>query len=108
MPYSRKTLSAGTLRTFKVENKVRESLGTIKDLMIELATGKVAYAILSYGGVLGMGEKLFAISWSKLEPDPDKDQVFILDMPKEKLDEARGFNPEQWPDEVDPNWPLQM
>ena len=80
---SRKVLSAGTLARFKVENSVRESLGEIKDLMIDLASGRVAYAVLSCGGTLGMGEKLFAIPWAELKPDPERDKIFILDIPKE-------------------------
>lgn len=107
MDHGRKTLSTSTINSFKVENTVRESLGTIKELMIEISTGKVAYAVLSYGGVLGVGEKLFAIPWEKLQPDPDRDKVFILDMTKDKFDQARGFNQEQWPDMLDPAWTLQ-
>ncbi len=103
----RKTLSSSTITSFKVENTVRESLGTIKELMIDMSSGKIAYAVLSYGGLLGVGEKLFAISWEKLQPDPDREKVFILDMSKDKFDEARGFNKEQWPDMVDPAWTLQ-
>ncbi len=108
MIQGRKTLSTSTLTSFKVENTVRESLGTIKELMIDVASGKIAYAVLSYGGVLGMGEKLFAIPWSKLQPDPDREKVFILDMSKDTFEDARGFNKEQWPDMVDPAWNLQI
>ena len=83
MDHSRKVVSACTLATFKVENSVGESLGKIEDLMIDLASGRVAYAVLSCGGTLGMGEKLFAIPWAELKPDPERDKIFILDMRKE-------------------------
>jgi sporulation protein YlmC with PRC-barrel domain len=86
---------------FDVENSAGESLGSIHDIMIDLATGNVAYAVLSFGGFLGLGEKLFAIPWSKLVTS-DKDKTFILDVPKEKLDAKRGFDKDNWPDFSDP------
>ena len=107
MPHLRKTLSASTFMDFKVENYAKENLGKIKDLMIDLASGRVAYAVLIFGGTFGMGEKMFAIPWAALKPDPERDKIFILDVPKEKFVEARGFNKDQWPDVVDPDWKLQ-
>jgi sporulation protein YlmC with PRC-barrel domain len=101
MEHSRKTLSASTLMEFDVENSAGESLGSIHDIMIDLATGNVAYAVLSFGGFMGFGEKLFAIPWSKLVPS-DKDKTFILEVPKEKLDAKRGFDKDNWPDFSDP------
>jgi hypothetical protein len=92
---------------FKVENWAKENLGKIKDLVIDLASGRVAYAVLIFGGTFGMGEKMFAIPWAELKPDPERDKIFILDVPKEKFVEARGFNKDQWPDVVDPDWKLQ-
>ena len=107
MPHLRKTLSASTVMDFKVENWAKENLGKIKDLVIDLASGRVAYAVLIFGGTFGMGEKMFAIPWAQLKPDPERDKIFILDMPKEKFVEGRGFNKDQWPDVVDPDWKLQ-
>ena len=48
----------------KVYNSAGEHLGDAEDIVIDAKTGKVAYAVLSFGGFLGMGEKLFAIPWS--------------------------------------------
>jgi sporulation protein YlmC with PRC-barrel domain len=107
MPHLRKTLSASTVMDFKVENFAGESLGKIEELMIDLDSGRVAYAVLAFGGTLGMGEKFFAIPWAELKPDPERDKIFKLDMQKEKFAEARGFNKDQWPDVVDPEWKLQ-
>jgi sporulation protein YlmC with PRC-barrel domain len=104
MQHSRNVLSASTLMSFKVENLTGEDLGKIEDLMIDLATGRVAYAVLSFGGFLGFGDKLFAIPWIKLIPAPKKDKTFILNVPKEKLDESRGFDKNNWPDVANPTW----
>jgi sporulation protein YlmC with PRC-barrel domain len=81
MDRSGKVLPAGALATFKVENSAGESLGKIEELMIDLASGRVVCVVLSVGGT--MGEKLFAIPWTELKPDPERDKIFILDIPKE-------------------------
>lgn len=104
MHTSRSVLSASTLAKFKVENTAGEDLGKIEEVMIDSATGRVAYAVLSFGGFLGFGDKLFAIPWSKLSINPVKDKTFILDVPKERLDKGRGFNKDKWPDVADPTW----
>jgi sporulation protein YlmC with PRC-barrel domain len=72
MPHSRNVLSAATLAGFKVENLTGEDLGKIENLMIDLATGRVAYAVLSFGGFLGFGDKFFAIPGSSLFPTPKR------------------------------------
>ena len=81
MDRSGKVLPAGALATFKVENSAGESLGKVEDLMIDLASGRIACAVVSLGGTVG--EKLFAIPWTELKPDPERDKIFILDIPKE-------------------------
>ena len=104
MPTPRHVISASTLASYKVENPDGENLGKIEELMIDLASGRVGYAVLSFGGFLGFGDKLFAIPWSKLSIDPVKDKTFILNVPKERLDKGRGFNKDKWPDVADPTW----
>jgi hypothetical protein len=56
-------MGADTLLGNDVYNKDGDDLGDIKEFMIDMASGKIAYAVLSYGGVLGMGDKLFAVPW---------------------------------------------
>jgi PRC-barrel domain len=75
----------------KVINRQKEGLGTIEHLMIDEEKGRVAYAVLSFGGFLGMGDKLFAIPWSALAVDTEERQ-FILDVDKKLLEHAPGFD----------------
>jgi sporulation protein YlmC with PRC-barrel domain len=98
-----KVLSANSLAKDKVKNLNGETLGAIEDMMIDLETGKVAYAVLSFGGVLGMGNKLFAIPWQAMTLDTEK-KVFLLDVKKETLAKAPGFDKDKWPDMSDPRW----
>src|SRR5580658_7410643 len=83
-------LAADTLSGNKVVNLRKEDLGKIEHLMIDLESGRVAYAVLSFGGFLGMGDKLFAIPWSSLSLDTVEHQ-FILNVDKELLKAAPGF-----------------
>ena len=83
-----KVLAADTLTGNKVVNPQKEDLGKIEHLMIDLASGRIAYAVLSFGGFLGMGDKLFAIPWSALTVDTVEKQ-FILNVDKELLKLAR-------------------
>ena len=92
-----RVLSGTKLMGNKVVNTAGEQLGTVKELMIDLDDGLIAYAVLSFGGFLGLGDKLFAIPWEALTFNSD-DQTFILDVDKEVLEDAPGFDKDHWPD----------
>jgi sporulation protein YlmC with PRC-barrel domain len=96
-------LSSSTISGDKVVNRQGEDLGDIKDLMIDVDSGRVAYAVLEFGGLLGMGSKLFAVPLSALEIDPENHR-FIFDKDKEALDTAPGFDKDHWPDFSDREW----
>jgi sporulation protein YlmC with PRC-barrel domain len=95
-----RVLSAGTLCSDPVVSRTGESLGKVEELMIDLENGRVAYAVLSFGGFLGVGDKLFAIPFDALELDPENKR-FVLDVPREKLEKAPGFDKSHWPDFAD-------
>jgi sporulation protein YlmC with PRC-barrel domain len=99
----RRVMSAGTLAGDRVRNAAGEDLGKIEEIMIDVPTGRIAYAVLSFGGFLGMGNKLFAVPWNALTLD-EVEHEFILDVPKETLENAPGFDKDNWPDMSDPNW----
>jgi sporulation protein YlmC with PRC-barrel domain len=99
----RRVMSATTLNGDKVVNQVGEDLGKIDDIMIDTKTGRVAYAVLSFGGFLGLGDKLFAIPWSRLSLDEDR-KVFILNIDRATLENAPGFDKDNWPDMADRTW----
>ena len=90
-------LRATTVIGNKVLNRAGEPLGNLKELVIDLEDGHIAYAVLSFGGFIGMGDKLFAIPWEALMLEP-RDQTFILDVDKEVLKNAPGFDKDHWPD----------
>lgn len=96
-------LSSSSISGDKVVNLIGDSLGEIKDLMIDLESGRVAYVVLEFGGLLGMGSKLFAVPLSAMQVDLPNHQ-FIFDQSKEKLENAPGFDKDNWPDFSDRTW----
>jgi sporulation protein YlmC with PRC-barrel domain len=99
----RRVLSAGTLAGDRVRNSTGEDLGKVNEIMIDIPAGRVAYAVLSFGGFLGMGDKLFALPWSVLTVDEDE-KCFVLDIDKKILEKAPGFDKDSWPDMADTAW----
>ena len=96
-------MGADTLLGNDVYNDKDESLGTIKEFMIDMQSGKVAYAVLSFGGFLGMGDRLFAVPWQALRLDT-ADKRFILNVSKDRLKDAPGFDKDHWPSMADATW----
>lgn len=96
-------MGANTLIGDDVYNTSGENLGDIKEIMLDIQTGKVAYAVLSFGGFLGVGEKLFAVPWNALTLDTEN-KGFVLSITKEQLKAAPGFDKSDWPDMTDPLW----
>lgn len=87
-----------------VENAQGEDLGQIEDLVLDPQDGRVAYAVLSFGGFLGLGEKYFAIPWKALQAKAGEDDTLILNVEKEKLTNAPGFDKNTWPDMTNRQW----
>jgi len=96
----RSVLSAATLAGDSVRNAAGEDLGKIDEIMIDIPSGRVAYAVLSFGGFLGMGDKLFAVPWSALKVDEDEN-CFILNVDRRTIEQAPGFDKDNWPDMSD-------
>ena len=96
-------LSAGSLSGNSVKNGAGEDLGKIEEIMLDTDHARIAYAVLSFGGFLGMGDKLFAVPWEALKLDSD-DKCFILPVAKERLEQAEGFDKDNWPEFSDPRW----
>jgi sporulation protein YlmC with PRC-barrel domain len=96
-------MGADTLIGNDVYNQAGDTLGDIKEIMLDMRNGRVAYAVLSFGGFLSVGEKLFAVPWSALTLDTAT-KSFKLNVSKERLETAPGFDKDQWPNMADPTW----
>jgi sporulation protein YlmC with PRC-barrel domain len=98
-----RVLSATTMIGDGIKNIEGEDLGKLEELMMDLNTGRIAYAVISFGGVLGIGNKLFAVPWEALSLDTD-DHKFFLDVDKDTLEDAPGFDKDNWPKEPTHEW----
>ena len=79
-----------------VTNAKGENLGEIKDLVVDTTSGKVQYAVISFGGFLGLGDKLFAYPLEKFERTTERGKL-VLNVDKEKMKSAPGFDDKNWP-----------
>ncbi len=95
-----RALSASTLIGDDVVNRQGESLGQVVDIMINLDRGDVDYVVLSFGGVLGIGDKLFALPWQSISVDTENHN-FVVDVDRERLENAPGFDKDHWPNTGD-------
>lgn len=96
-------LSAGTLTGDRVVNLQNEDIGKVEEIMIDIHTGRVAYVVISFGGLLGIGSKLFAVPWSAISVDTER-QCFVMDAHKERLENAPGFDKDNWPATPNGQW----
>jgi sporulation protein YlmC with PRC-barrel domain len=100
-------MGADTLIGDDVYNHKEEKLGDIKEIMLDMRNGRIGYAVLSYGGVFSIGEKLFAVPWTALRLDTTNKR-FILNVDKQRLKSAPGFDKDNWPDMTDQTWSNQI
>jgi sporulation protein YlmC with PRC-barrel domain len=92
-----------------VRNKAGEDLGKINDLVVDMKSGEIRYAALSFGGVAGVGGKLFAVPFGSMtfmfgEPNKANSRHFVFETTKEHLENAPGFESSKWPNIADPKW----
>jgi sporulation protein YlmC with PRC-barrel domain len=96
-------LKASTIIGTDVVNSENENLGDIKEVVVDPHSGKVAYAVVSFGGFLSMGEKLFAVPFSALKYRAAENH-YVLNVSKERLKAAPGFDKDHWPTMSDEQW----
>ena len=101
------TLSASSIMGTDVRNPEGEALGSIKDVMIDTDTGRIEYAVLQFGGVMFIGDKLFAVPWDQFTIDTAKEE-FVLNVPKERLKNAPGFDKDNWPSFADQSYRTEL
>lgn len=96
-------MGADTLIGNAVCNADGDDLGEIKEIMLNVHSGRIEYAVLTFGGFLGFGEKLFALPWGALTLDT-MNKRFVLNASREMLENAPGFDKDHWPDMANPQW----
>lgn len=100
-------MGAETLVGNDVYNTEGEDIGDIKEIMLDMRSGRVGYAVLSFKPFLSMGEKLFAVPWNAMKLDTEQKR-FTLDVDKDRLKEAPGFDKSHWPNMADQTWQQEI
>jgi len=93
-------ISASTVIGDSVVNAQGDDLGKVEEVMLDVEDERIAYAVVSFGGFLGIGDKLFAVPWGALQLDAQEHR-FVLDESRERLEKAPGFDKKNWPDFAD-------
>lgn len=93
-------ISSERVKGTKVVNPAGDTLGEIDNVMIEKRSGQASYAVMSFGGFLGMGERYHPVPWGALDYDPGK-EAYIVDIPKTQLENAPFYRPGEEPDWTD-------
>ncbi len=97
---------AAALSGDPVVSRAGHALGVVEHVMLDLVRGRLAFAIVARGGVLGIGERLYAVPWSALERDALRD-CFVADVDPARLDAAPSFDARAWP-VMDADWALRV
>ena len=96
----------GSICGARITGREGQPIGSITELMIEDGSGRIAYAAVSVGGLLGVGERLFAVPWAAFVIDPIHGH-FSLPMTRVELEQTSGFNKDAWPTGPDPSFVIR-
>jgi sporulation protein YlmC with PRC-barrel domain len=96
-------LGASTLTGEAVLDARGEAIGTIREIMLDVPRGRIAYAVLAFEDLEAAARKLFAVPWEALRVDGQR-RCFVIDTDREHLRNAPGFDPQHWPSMAQPTW----
>jgi uncharacterized protein YegP (UPF0339 family)/sporulation protein YlmC with PRC-barrel domain len=85
---------------YDVVNKKGDDMGQVQTFVVDMKEGLIAFALVAFGGFLGISDKWFALPWAALKWHPET-KKFILDMPEEVLKNAPGMHKDKWLEEID-------
>lgn len=105
----RKAYRSANVIGIAVKTPDHKKIGEIEEIVIDLESGKLAYAVLSFGGHFGFGEKFFAVPWDEFSfVQDEKEHYFVVDTNAQKLRKLPGFNKEDWPDVASDDWDVYV
>ena len=96
-------ISASKVEGTAVYNRAGERLGTVEDIMLDKVSGKVAFAVMSFGGFLGMGTSYHPLPWKALTYDTSKGG-YVVDIDQDKLRNAPSYTSSESANWSDPSY----
>jgi hypothetical protein len=100
-------ISSDKVEDTAVYNRQGEKLGSIHSVMIDKVSGKVAYAVMSFGGFLGIGDRYHPLPWTTLTYD-SRQGGYVVDLDQSMLEEAPSYSTTEMPDWSDREWSRQV
>lgn len=94
-----------------IQNQKGKSIGSVNDIVINAKSGKVRYAAVSYGGFMGLGDKLFAVPWQAFKyqkGEKEAEHKLVLNATEQQLKSATGFDQDNWPNFADHSFTSQL
>ncbi len=90
----------------KIRNAKGEDLGEVEEMVVDVNDGSIRYAVVSYGGFLDLGDKLFAVPLKamSLKSNEDNEAFFVVDIDQQRLEDSKGFDDDDWPNFADPKF----
>ncbi len=105
-------IRASQLIGMNIQNDQAKSVGEVNDVVIDTSTGQIRYAAVTYGGFLGVGNKMFAVPFGafKFQQDPDhRDKnILVLDVTQKQLEGSTGFDEDHWPNFADQKFTSEL
>jgi PRC-barrel domain len=95
---TRTLIAASKVEGTAVYNRQGEAIGSVYDVMIDKRSGDVAYAVMSFGGFLGIGQRYHPLPWNMLDYD-ERQSGYVVDLNKEMLEKAPSYAQDH-----EPNW----
>jgi uncharacterized protein YegP (UPF0339 family) len=99
MSKSVRFVPSNRLAQYDVVNKKGQDMGQVQTFVVDMREGLIAFALVAFGGFLGITDKWFAMPWGALKWHPQT-MKFILDMPEEVLKNAPGMDKDKWVEEI--------
>jgi sporulation protein YlmC with PRC-barrel domain len=96
-------IAASKVEGTPVMNTAGEKLGSIENVMIDELTGKVAYAVMSFGGFLGIGDRHYPLPWNVLKYDTNLDG-YVVNLDKQMIEGAPTYGTDEEVDWADREW----
>ena len=94
----RRDMRLSQLIGMQVRDAQGENLGDINDVIVDMDRNRAMYAVIGFGGFLGMGERLFAFPLQAFQMPLDQEDRLVLNVSRERLRESPGFDRNAWPD----------
>jgi sporulation protein YlmC with PRC-barrel domain len=105
-------IRASQLMGMNIQNSAGEGVGEVKDLVLDFSNGKIKYVAVTYGGFLGIGNKMFAVPFAAFKVKPKQsdraDMALVLDVTKKQMEGAVGFDEDHWPNFADAKFEMEL